>query len=150
MPRDRDRDRNDRRDRSSDRGGDRGSRYDRGDRDSRGGGNRFERGNSRDRDSRFGETRDRNRERSSERSFETSENMTRLAINIGRNERIRPGDIVGAIAGESGINGKNIGNIEIKDRLTYVYVPKDDAKKVLDAMNGNTIKGHKVNLEKAE
>lgn len=154
---------NDRFERSGDRDRDRGSRFDRGDRDrdsSRGG--RFERsGNDRPREtSRFGGGNDRGgesrfgsapqREREPRPSMNPDMKMTKLVVNIGREQRVRPGDIVGAIAGEAGINGKNIGDIEIRDSHTFVYVPKDDSSKVLSAMNGNTIKGFKVNFETAD
>lgn len=153
----RDRDRGDRS--GSDRGGRSSDRFER-----RPSGDRFEsnRGSSSDRFERGGGDRGRsggNRfersgdrpERGPSRDYETnSADMQRIAINIGRNQRVRPGDIVGALAGESGINGKNIGNIEIKDSTTFVFVPKTDARKVLDAMNGNTIKGFNVMLELAD
>ena len=150
--RSRDRDRNDR---GSDRGsnnrfGDRGG--DRNDRDrgvDRNGGERSRSFNNRsdDRD-RFSAPRPRRADGDSSNNTKGLE-MTKLSINIGKDQRIRPGDIVGAIAGESGINGKLIGDIEIRDRQTFVYVQKEDVPKVLDAMTGNTIKGHKVSLEVA-
>ena len=75
--------------------------------------------------------------------------MVKVFINIGRNQNIRPGDIVGAIAGEARIDGKVIGEIDIKDKFSFVYLPKDVVGTVMDAMNDNTIKGNRVNLEVA-
>lgn len=154
------RERNDRG--SADRGGRSSDRFERSRSSS---GDRFERGNDRFESNRGGFDRGGDRGRNSGSRFERSGDrpertprvfdtpagdMQRIAINIGRNQRVRPGDIVGALAGESGINGKNIGNIEIKDSTTFVYVPKTDARKVLDAMSGNTIKGFNVMLELAD
>ncbi|MGV3556757.1 DEAD/DEAH box helicase [Larkinella arboricola] len=107
---------------------DRGGRF--GNRDeSRGEGRRFER-----------EDRDR-------APREREANMTRLYVSVGRRDFIRPGDIVGAIAGEANIPGSSIGHIDIFDKHTYVDVPRDVANRVVDAMEGNTIKGKRVQIE---
>ncbi len=73
--------------------------------------------------------------------------MTRLMVSIGRKDYVRPGDIVGAIAGEAGIPGSSIGHIDIFDKHTYVDVPNQDVNRVLDAMEGNTIKGRRISVE---
>ena len=75
--------------------------------------------------------------------------MIRLFINIGKKNKAKPGDIVGAIAGESGIPGKVIGSIDMFDKYTFVEVPKDYAKDVLNAMNNAKIKGKSVAVEPA-
>jgi len=74
-------------------------------------------------------------------------NMTRLFLNLGKKDRIRPNDIVGAIAGETGISGKNIGGIDIYDNFSFVDVPTKDAEQVIKGMKNNTIKGKSVNME---
>lgn len=80
---------------------------------------------------------------------ERDANMTRLFVSIGRRDYVRPGDIVGAIAGEADIPGSSIGHIDIYDKFTYVDVPREHVNRVLDAMEGNTIKGRRVNIEVA-
>ncbi len=75
--------------------------------------------------------------------------MIRLFINLGKNQNIRPGDIVGAIAGETGMPGKLIGSIDMYDKYTFVEVPKAQADIVLDAMNRAKIKGKNVHVEMA-
>jgi ATP-dependent RNA helicase DeaD len=75
--------------------------------------------------------------------------MVRLFINIGRNQKIRPGDIVGGIAGETGIPGKLIGSIDIYDKYTFVEVPREYAHDVIKIMKDNQIKGKKINIEPA-
>ena len=105
---------------------------------------RGDRGDKRERD-----RKDRNRDRDrGERDSSTK--MVRLFINIGKNHRISPGDILGAIAGESGISGKNIGRIELQEQFSYVEIASDCVDEVLEAMNDNTIKGKKVKIEKAK
>lgn len=76
--------------------------------------------------------------------------MTRLSVSIGRRDYVRPGDLVGAIAGESGIPGSSIGSIDIFDKHTFVDVPNDVAGRVIQAMDGNNIKGRQVNVEIAK
>ena len=76
--------------------------------------------------------------------------MVRLFINIGKKDRIKPSNILGAIAGESGMPGKLVGAIDMMDNYTFVDVPAIHAEKVLKAMNDNVqIKGRRVNMEKA-
>ena len=77
------------------------------------------------------------------------EGMVRLFINVGRNQRVQAKDIVGAIAGEVGIPGKLVGTIDIYDKYTFVEVPKQNAKKVLEKMKDIKIKGNKINIEQA-
>jgi ATP-dependent RNA helicase DeaD len=153
--------------RFGDRGGDRGgSRF--GDRGGDRGGSRFgDRGGDRGGGSRFGD-RDRggdrggygaNRgpsggdrprfERESGREFSrgSEAGMVKLAINTGRNDRISPSNIVGAIAGECQVPGASIGHIDIQDRVSYVDVPKDMAAKIKAGLEGSSIKGMKVKVE---
>jgi ATP-dependent RNA helicase DeaD len=133
------------RDRDS-RGGERrgGGRFDR---DSRGGGDRggrFERGGDRDRGPR-GPRMDREG-----KPYRNDENMVRMFVNIGFNEKISPSNIVGAFAGETGIPGNALGQIQIENKHTYVDVPKEYAKVVLDKMAGAAIKGKRVLVEIAK
>src|SRR5690606_21269674 len=69
---------------------------------------------------------------------------TRLFVGAGRSSRIRPQDLVGAIAGEAGLNGRDIGAIEIADRFSLVDVPASAAEPVISALNRTTIKGRKT------
>lgn len=75
--------------------------------------------------------------------------MVRLFINIGKKQNARPGDILGAIAGESGMPGKLIGSIDMFDKYTFVDVPREYAADVLHAMDNAKIKGKSVNVEPA-
>jgi ATP-dependent RNA helicase DeaD len=119
----------------------RGERSERGDRSERGPRREYA---GRDGGSRDGGSRDSGAARP-EREREA--NMTRLFLNLGKKDRIRPNDIVGAIAGETGISGKNIGGIDIYDNFSFVDVPTRDAEQVINGMKNNTIKGKSVSME---
>ncbi|MDD6056880.1 MAG: DbpA RNA binding domain-containing protein, partial [Clostridiales bacterium] len=77
------------------------------------------------------------------------EGMVRLFINIGKKDRIKPGDILGAIAGESGMPGKLVGAIDMYDKYTFVEVPREYGREVLEAMKNAKIKGRSVSMEPA-
>lgn len=76
--------------------------------------------------------------------------MVRLFLNIGRNQKIKPEDIVRAFASEADIQGGIIGVINIYDRFTFVEVPEDVAEKVISVMHRNKVKGYKVSVEPAK
>lgn len=75
--------------------------------------------------------------------------MVRLFINIGKKQKAKPGDILGALAGESGMPGKLIGSIDMFDKYTFVEVPREYAKDVLEAMKNAKIKGKSIAIEPA-
>ncbi|MDP9863746.1 MULTISPECIES: DEAD/DEAH box helicase [Streptosporangium] len=74
--------------------------------------------------------------------------MTRLFVGAGRNSGIRPQDLVGAIAGESRLSGREIGAIEIADRFSLVEVPESAADEVIAVLRGSTIKGKKATVRR--
>lgn len=76
--------------------------------------------------------------------------MVRLFINIGKKQHVRPGDILGAVAGESGMPGKLVGAIDMYDSYTFVEVPKEYGREVMKAMKNARIKGKSVNIEPAQ
>lgn len=88
----------------------------------------------------------------SEIDFENTgaeEGMVRLFINIGKKQNVKPGDILGAIAGESGMPGKLVGAIDMFDKYTFVEVPREYGHEVLQAMANVKIKGKSINIEPA-
>jgi ATP-dependent RNA helicase DeaD len=74
--------------------------------------------------------------------------MTRLWVGAGRTAGIRPQDLVGAIANEAGIPGRDIGAIEIADKFSLVEVPEAAADQVVQALKGSTIKGRKATVRR--
>lgn len=77
------------------------------------------------------------------------EGMVRLFINIGKAQKVKAKDILGAIAGEANIPGKLVGAIDLYDKYTFVEVPKENAADVLAAMKNVKIKGKTINIEPA-
>lgn len=75
--------------------------------------------------------------------------MVRLFINIGKKNNIRPGDILGAIAGETGMPGRLVGTIDMYDKYTFVEVPREYATEVIQVMKDSKIKGKSINIEPA-
>jgi ATP-dependent RNA helicase DeaD len=72
------------------------------------------------------------------------EGITRLYVGLGRSNGIRPQDLVGAIAGESSLSGRDIGAIEIGDRFSLVEIPEAAVDEVIIALGRTTIKGKKA------
>ena len=75
--------------------------------------------------------------------------MARLFLNVGKDQKIKPGDVLGAIAGESGISGRMIGSIDMYDKYTFVEVPEDCAQEVLHCMKNVKIRGKNIRMEMA-
>ena len=73
---------------------------------------------------------------------------TRLFVGTGRSAGVRPQDLVGAIAGESYLSGRDIGAIEIADRFSLVEVPESAADDVVRALRGTSIKGRKATVRR--
>ncbi|HEV7750216.1 MAG TPA: DEAD/DEAH box helicase [Baekduia sp.] len=82
------------------------------------------------------------------RPREVGEGMTRLFVGAGRTAGIRPQDLVGAIANESGLSGRQIGAIEIADRFSLVEVPEGSADHVVSTLRTSTIKGKKTTVRR--
>lgn len=75
--------------------------------------------------------------------------MVRLFINIGKKQNAKPGDILGAIAGETGMPGKLVGTIDMYDKYTFVEVPREYAAEIIGVMKDAKIKGKSINIEPA-
>jgi ATP-dependent RNA helicase DeaD len=73
--------------------------------------------------------------------------MTLLRISVGKEESIRPADLVGAIAGEAKISSSAIGAIKIHDDYSLVEVPDEVAERVIAALKKTNIRGHKVTVQ---
>ena len=74
--------------------------------------------------------------------------VVRLFFPVGRAARIGPGDLVGAITGETSLQGRDIGAIEITEKFSLVEVPAGSVDEVIDAMKGATIRGRRVNVRR--
>jgi len=73
----------------------------------------------------------------------------RLFVSAGRAAGIRPQDIVGALANESQLSGRDIGTIQIHERHALVEVPESAAEDVLRELRGSTmLKGRRANVRR--
>ena len=67
-----------------------------------------------------------------------------IYVGLGRAQGIRAGDLVGAIANESNLSGREIGPIKISEHFSVVGVPAAAQRQVIEALKGTTIKGKKA------
>jgi ATP-dependent RNA helicase DbpA len=74
---------------------------------------------------------------------------TVLRIDGGRRDKLRPGDLVGAMCASGGIDGSKIGDIVLHDTLSYVAVESEAASAALAQLNGGKIKGKKFRVRAA-
>ena len=72
------------------------------------------------------------------------EGVVRLWVGAGRSAKMRPGDLVGAIANEVGVSASAIGSIQIADSFSTVEVPEAMAEEIVAALKTTRIKGRKV------
>jgi ATP-dependent RNA helicase DeaD len=75
--------------------------------------------------------------------------MVRLFVDAGREAGIRPGDIVGAIAGETDIPGRVIGAIDVHARFTFVDIPAEYVDRVIERMRNVQIRGTSITVKLA-
>jgi ATP-dependent RNA helicase DeaD len=71
----------------------------------------------------------------------------RLFLSVGTRDGIGAGDLLGAIIGESGVAGDQVGRIDLKDTFARVEVHEGAAEKVIRALNGTTIRGRSVRAD---
>jgi ATP-dependent RNA helicase DeaD len=71
-----------------------------------------------------------------------------LYVNLGRKAGVRPGDLVGAIANESGLSGRQIGPIRIADNHSVVGIPENEVERVIDTLRDATMRGKPVRVRR--
>ncbi len=84
----------------------------------------------------------------SRENFRLSPPMVTLCINGGRKNKIRAGDILGALTANTNLPGKQIGKIDVFDILAYVAVERPIAKQALKILSEGKIKGRKFRVRK--
>jgi ATP-dependent RNA helicase DeaD len=118
---------------------------------------RFERGGSREEsrgaDARGADARGARSEGRPEKGAKRAKKETpwtaaKLWIGAGRKLKMRPGDLVGAIANEAGLDSSHIGAIQIADNFSTVEVPEALAEEVIAALKSTKIKGLKVQVRR--
>jgi ATP-independent RNA helicase DbpA len=81
-------------------------------------------------------------------NFRLSPPMVTLCINGGRKDKVRPGDILGALTANKQLPGKLIGKIDIFDHVAFVAVERPIAKQALKVLAEGKIKGRKFRVRK--
>ena len=79
----------------------------------------------------------------------TPAGQTRLWINVGAEQGVAPIDFVNSIAGETGLPGKVVGKVDVRDRHSFVDVDADQANGIIAKLNRAEIKGQKVKVKAA-
>jgi len=74
--------------------------------------------------------------------------MVTLCINGGRKDKVRAGDVLGALTANTNLPGKQIGKIDIFDQVTFVAVERQIAKQALKFLSEGKIKGRKFRVRK--
>jgi ATP-dependent RNA helicase DeaD len=69
---------------------------------------------------------------------------TRLSLNVGSGDGAAPGDILGAILGETGLPRRVVGSIEVTERTALVNVESQHSRAILARLNRTTIRGRTV------
>jgi ATP-dependent RNA helicase DeaD len=88
------------------------------------------------------------RGRPARRQSGTEGPFVRLFVGAGRLAGVRPGDLVGAITGEAGVESRSLGAIEIADNFSLVEVEESLVDDVIAAMRGASIRGQKVQFRR--
>ncbi|RNC87379.1 MAG: DEAD/DEAH box helicase [Synechococcus sp. YX04-3] len=99
----------------------------------------------RDRD-RGGERRER---RSDRPARAPEENMQRYRVEVGHRDRVKPGNLVGAIAGETGLQGRAIGRIQIFDNHSFVDLPKGMPEDVFNSLRRLRVMNRELQITQA-
>jgi ATP-independent RNA helicase DbpA len=76
--------------------------------------------------------------------------MVTLHIQGGRKEKIRPGDVLGALTADLGYSREQVGKINVNDWSTYVAVNRDIAQQAASRLNAGRIKGKSVSVRVLE
>jgi ATP-dependent RNA helicase DeaD len=75
--------------------------------------------------------------------------MVRLFLTIGRQQNIRPGDLVKIISQEADIPGRDIGSINIYEKFTFLEVSEEQAYRVLHTMDRHSVNGRRISVQLA-
>jgi ATP-dependent RNA helicase DeaD len=83
------------------------------------------------------------------KSRKTPVEQTRLWMNVGEEQGIVPIDVVNAVAGETGLPGKVVGTIDVRERHLFADVSSEHATSIIEKLNRSELKGHKLKVKLA-
>jgi ATP-dependent RNA helicase DeaD len=93
---------------------------------------------------------ERGKPRRNEPQTRPGKGMERFRIEVGRRNKVKPGNIVGAIANEAGLDGKHIGHIDIHDDFSLVDLPKGIPHEVFNDLKKAWVCGQRLNISRLE
>jgi ATP-dependent RNA helicase DeaD len=82
-------------------------------------------------------------------SRRTPEGHTRLHISVGAEMGVGPGDVVGAIMGETGLPAKTVGAIDIREKHLFVDVAAEHANSIIAKLSRTRLKGNRLKVKEA-
>ena len=81
-------------------------------------------------------------------AYTLSPAMSTIQINAGRKQKLRPGDLLGAITGDAGVDGKSVGKIDIFDMYSYVAIEPSALRQTLSFLANGKVKGKTIRARK--
>jgi ATP-dependent RNA helicase DeaD len=96
-----------------------------------------------------GQYREKGKPRGKRPETRPGKGMERFRIEVGRGHNVRPGNIVGAIANEAGLDGKHIGHIDIHTEFSFVDLPKGIPDEVFQGLKKVWVCGRRLNISRS-
>ena len=81
---------------------------------------------------------------------DVQDGKVRLFVNLGKNHRVNPGDLIREIVKRSGIDGKQIGKIDIHSTYSFIQVPEQYAEIIIFSFDNARVRGVNVVVEPAK
>jgi ATP-dependent RNA helicase DeaD len=81
-------------------------------------------------------------------SRDGDEPYAKLVLGGGRSTGVQVADIVSAITSSAGLDGEAVRDVQVLDRFSFLSVPATEADRVIEALNGGTVRGRQVSLER--
>ena len=79
-----------------------------------------------------------------DQDFSLTSPMVTIQLDAGRKNKMRPGDILGALTGEAGLSGSQIGKIDIFDMSSFVAIERSGLRQALNYLANGKVKGRNV------
>jgi len=80
--------------------------------------------------------------------FSLKSPMVTIQLDVGRKNKIRPGDLLGALTGEAGLDGSHVGKIDIFDTTSYVAIERSALRQALNYLANGKVKGRSIRARK--
>ena len=78
----------------------------------------------------------------------TEDPLVTIQLDAGRKNKVRPGDLLGALTGEAGLAGSQVGKIDIFDLCSYVAIERNALRQALNYLANGKVKGRAVRARK--